>query len=285
MEKNIKNANNIAHLHGFINDVRINPAGESGRTAINLNVVTTESYKANKDDEEFQTRRTYHDVAIFTDDKKVIKAYEKLQKDCAENKANRETEGYKPKVHEVSLDGMMVSKDGAIQIVCKADNVKPDVKLGENEVRNSAVLSGNIANVHIYEDKKLAVVGIMHHFRPADSEKEYTTTLDLRINGDRKVGKAAYESLVKGEIKAGDFIRTGGQLHNTRYTKEGETETKYGTALDVTSFNLLKQSKKNAESQAEAKGETKKAASKKAASQKTAPKKAPKQTKKTGLKA
>lgn len=306
MEKNIKNANNRAHVHGFINDVRINPVGDSGRTAINLDVVSTESYKLNKDDEEYQTKRTYHDVTIFTDDKKVIGAYEKIQKDCAKNKENRDVDGYKPAVHEVSLEGMLVSKEGSksIQISCSPENVKVGAKLEENEVRNLAVVSGNVVSIDVYENKKLAVVGVMHHFRPKGAGEEgpdYKTRVDVRINGDRRVGKQAYDDLAGGKIRVGDFVRLSGRMHNTRYSvdveKDGATvqEERFGVAIDASSFALLKVSKKNAqaeekaeapaEEKAKAKTETKKAASKKAASQKTAPKQAPKQTRKTGLKA
>lgn len=310
MEKTNKNANNNVHLLGFINDVRINPV-KDGLMAINLDVVTSEMYRKDRSnpESELQTKRSYHDVAIFTEDAKFIEKFQKIAADLGENRQNRDVEGYKPKTHSVSLDGILVNKENTVkgtdatyrtlQILADAKNVSPDVKFEKGEVRNSAMLVGNIADIRMVEDRKLAVVTLIHHYRPKDSEKEFVTTVDVRVNGARKVGAEAYAAIQNGEIGKGDFIRTGGQLHNTRYDvqpgegRENVTEgTRYGVSLDATSFKVLSQKKdeSQAEKAAEApevkeeKKEEKKAATKKATSRKAAEgaKKAP--AKKAGIK-
>ena len=257
MEKNTKKSNNKAHVYGFINGVRINPL-EGGRTAINLDVCSLEQYKDK--DGESQTHRTYHRVSVFTDDKKAIAAYKKIAKDVDANAANRGVEGYEPKPHAVSLDGIMIGEAGNIQIVALPENVKLDAKQEKDEVRNSAVLSGNIASVTVHEDQKFAVVTLMHHYRPEGGE-EKVTTIDIRINGERKPSAAAYQAAVEGKLKKGDFVRMGGQLHNNNFeNKEGDKV--YRVVMDLTSFDMLKEK----EAKKEEVAKTEKKATKKAAS-------------------
>ena len=285
MKETKKNNNNQVHIFGYVNDVRMNEM-ESGKTAINLDVVSLEQYK-DKDDK-YQTRRTYHDVAIFTDDKKLIEKFSKIGADVENNRANREVEGFKPETHTISMDGILVNKSNklgdtdktyrTLQILGNEASIDLDVKQAENEVRNRAEIVGNIADINLHEDKKFAVVTLMHHYRPEGSEKEYETVVDVRINGDRKFSKEAYEAIVKGELGKGDFVRLGGQLHNNRF--ENEEGVRYGVSMDLTSYALLKKSQKQAEKageKVEVKEEKKaaKAASKKAAPKKeAAPKKA-----------
>lgn len=283
MKESKKNNNNQVHLFGHINNVRMNGL-DDGRTAVNLDVVTRESYKDSKG--EVQTKRTYHDVAIFTDDKKLIKSFQKIGKDCDKNVENRDVEGYKPIPHSISLDGIMVNKTSrlgdtdktyqSVQILAGVDSIDLDAKQEEKELRNKAYLVGNIGSVRLVEDKKFAVVSLMHHYRPEGSEKEYTTNLDVRINGDRSVGKETYEKLVKGEMGVGDFIRVGGQLHNNRF--ETEDGVRYGVSLDATSAEVLKSRQAEAktakvevkEEKASTKKSTKKATEKKETAKKKA---------------
>ena len=253
MKENIKKSNNNqVHIFGFINDVRMNQT-ESGKTAINIDVCTTENFK-NKDGES-QVRRSFHDVALFTDDKELIKSFEKIGADIEANNANRGVEGYKPKSHQVSLDGILVNKTNTLgdsdktyrtlQIMANEASIDLDTKQAESEKRNRAEIVGNIANISLHEDKKFAVVTLIHHYRPEGSETDYQTTVDVRINGDRSTAKGMYDGLVSGDIKKGDFVRVGGQLHNNRYeTTDG---TRYGVSLDVTSFSSLKKREAEAE--------------------------------------
>ena len=199
-----------------------------------------------------------------------------------------QVEGFKPETHTISMDGILVNKSNklgdtdktyrTLQILGNEASIDLDVKQAENEVRNRAEIVGNIADINLHEDKKFAVVTLMHHYRPEGSEKEYETVVDVRINGDRKFSKEAYEAIVKGELGKGDFVRLGGQLHNNRF--ENEEGVRYGVSMDLTSYALLKKSQKQAEKageKVEVKEEKKaaKAASKKAAPKKeAAPKKA-----------
>lgn len=283
-ESTKKNQNNQVHIYGYINGVRMNEFESNGKkkTAINLDVCTLEQYKDK--DGASQTKRSYHDVAIFTDDKKLIKQFSGIAADCDKNAANREVDGYKPAVHSISADGILVNKTNTIegtettyrtlQVLAGADSIDLDAKQAEKEVRNSAKIVGNVANIYLNEEKKFAVVTLMHHYRPEGAEKDFETTVDVRLNGDRRFSKAAYEALLKGEIGKGDFVRMGGQLHNSR-SEDG----RYTVAIDLTSFDMLKRK--------EAKKEEVKAAPKKAAAKKEAKaaKKATPRKKSTGLKA
>lgn len=278
MRESKKNSNNNVHIFGYINDVRMNEM-ENGKTAINLDVVSLEQYK-DKDDK-FQTRRTYHDVAIFTEDKKLIEQFQGIGADVEKNRENRSVEGYKPETHTVSMDGILVNKSNklgdtdktyrTLQILGNEASLDIDVKQDEKEVRNRAELVGNIANIQLYEDKKFAVATLIHHYRPEGSEKEYETSVDVRINGDRRYSKDLYEKIVAGELGKGDFVRMGGQLHNNRF--ENEDGVRYGVSIDLTSFEMLKKKQDKAvkeENKVEVKEEKKPA---KATSKKASPKK------------
>lgn len=283
MKQTKQNANNQVHLYGYLNGVRMNEIDRPDNkkvTAINLDVVTLENYKDK--DEQYQTRRTYHDVVLFTDNKDMIEKFSKIGADLEKNEANRNVEGFEPKTHTISVDGILVNKENklgsseetyrTLQVMANEPSIDLDVKQAENEVRNTTKFVGNIARIDLHEDKKFAVVTVVHHYRPEGSEKDFETAVDVRINGDRKFSKAAYEAIVKGELDKGDFVRMGGQLHNNRY--ETENGTRYGVSVDLTSYEMLK--KKEAKKEEVAKAPAKKATSKKTAKKENAEKAAPK---------
>lgn len=239
MKETKKNKNNNVHLYGYINNIRMNEYEREGKkmTAINLDVATLETFKKG---DEFQNRRTYHDVSLFTDDKKTIKMFKDIEKDLAKEGA---------KAHTISMDGTLVNKEDSrdMRIIAKEDSIDVDVKQADKEVRNRAELVGNVAAVNVFEDKNFASVNIIHHFRPEGSDKEFETSMQVRVDGDRKFSKDTYEKLKSGEIGVGDFIKVGGQLHNNNYTKEGE-EKVYSVALDLTSAEVIrKKGEKKAE--------------------------------------
>lgn len=278
MKETKKNNNNNAHLYGYINGVRMNDFERDGKkmTAINLDVVTMETYKV---DGNFQNKRTYHDVVLFTDDQKLIKSLAAIATDVTANRENRDVEGFKPKTHTISVDGILVNKENSIkgsdkayttlQFVASEPSIDLDVKQADKEVRNRAELSGNIAKVNIYEEQGFATANLVHHYRPDGAEKEFETSIQIRVDGNRKFSKETYEALKKGEMGVGDFIRVGGQLHNNNY--ENEQGKRYGMALDVTSSELLHKKGEKQEVKAEKKP-AKKAEEK--AAKKAEPKKA-----------
>ena len=295
MRENINKSNNNVHLYGFINEVRINPVGaDEARQAINLKVATHETYKNDKG--ETMDRPTFHDVTMFTDDKKVINQYKKIALDLETNKSL--AEGEKKTVHTVSLDGFMVQRTKSvpdsedtyrsIQVYARPDNVIPGAKQQEKEPRNSVTVVGNIGSVKVIEDKKFAVVSFAHHYNVENAEggkESQDMWIDVRISGERSVSMDVVEALKKGDLKKGDFLRIGGQLHNTSY--EGQDGKKRFTmALDLTRSEKIEKKQAEAQEQkAEQKAEpAKKAASKKAASNKTAKKEEAKQAKKSAKK-
>lgn len=244
-----KKMNNNVHLYGYINDVRINPT-DSGKTAINLDLVTLETYK-DKESGEYQNRRTYHDVSMYTTDEKVIAKYKAVEADAKENIKNRDVEGYKPKTHTVSLDGLLVSRgDREHVVLVKPENAVLDVKQAENEVRNRADIVANIGTINLYEDKGFAVMSVAHHYRPEGAEKDSDTWLNVRVDAERQYSKETYKAIVAGDIKVGDFARLGGQIHNNRYT-DSKGNKKYEIALDLTSYEKIEKKQAQAEKAAE----------------------------------
>ena len=265
--------NNNAHLHGYVNGVRMNDM-ENGRTAINLDVVTLETYKTQ--DGSFKNNRTYHDVVLFTEDKDIIAKFGAIAADVQANRENKDVKDFKPTVHTISCDGIVVNRENTIrgteekynspQILLRDGSFKLDVKQEDKEVRNRVELVGNIASVKVYEDKGFAVATVINHYRPEGSEKEFSTSLQVRADADRKFSKPMYEALKDGKLEVGDFIRVGGQMHNNNY--EVEAGKRFGMALDVTTHEVLKKKADKAVKveTAKAKTETKKAAPKKATS-------------------
>lgn len=250
MRENVKNANNAVHLYGYVNDVRINDL-ESGRTAINLDVATLETYK-NKEGK-MEDRKSYHDVTIFTDDKKVIESFVAISDDVKANKENRGVEGYKPKGHTVSLDGILVQKENVIggasyntlQVVGRADSVKvdvPQVKEGpDREFRNVTVVTGNIGNIDMYDG--FARLSVGHHYRPKGTDKEFQTWIPVRVNENRL--PEVFKALKDGDLKKGDFIRMSGQLHNNNFGEDAKR--RYTMVLDAS--DIAKIEKKEAKTE------------------------------------
>jgi len=274
MEKSTKKYNNNVHLHGFVNGVRMNGT-DSGKTAINLDVCTLESYRDKEGKP--QNKRTYHDVVMYTDDKKLVKTYEKLAAACEKNRENKDVKDFKPEIHSVSLDGILVSKkDNNFQVLVGSDKIQLDVKQADREVRNRAEIVGNIASINVYPDKNFATASIANHYRPEGAKESIDTFVPIRISGDRKFSQPTFEALKKGELEVGDFIRVRGQIHNNNF--EGENGTRYGMAIDVTSSELIYKKGAKQEQKAEAKkGQKteKKPAQKAAPAQKATPKRKP----------
>lgn len=263
MQKKI-NYNNQVHLHGFINDVRINPVNDEGRTAINLDVATVEFFQG-------KTRKTYHDAAIFTEDKDVIAKFGAIAEDCKKNIENRGVKGFQPSTHTVSLDGIFINpEDKQAYILVMGDSVKLDAKQEEKEVRNTATITGNIGSIDIHPDKKFAVISVASHYTPKGEEKESKPNwIRVNVSGNRKSVSGVYEAIEKGELQKGDFVRVGGQLHNNNFEQDGKKV--YSTVLDLSRFEKIEKKEKVAEAQ---KAEPEKeAAEKKAAAKKAAPKK------------
>jgi single-stranded DNA-binding protein len=273
MKETKKNLDNNVHLYGYINDVRINKL-ENGRTAVNLDVTTKESYKDGAG--EYQQKYSHHDAALFTSDEAVVEKFSAIASDLKANRENKDVEGYKPKNHYISLDGMLVNRmkpypdsDKEYQVLAvmvKEDSVDIDAKLAEGEKRNRVDFSANIAGINLYEDKKFATVSMAHDYRPKDSDKQFTTWLDVRVDGKRPATKNLYEDIVSGKVGKGDFVRVGGQLHDNTY--ENDLGKRYGNVIDMSTFKVLKshqaQEQKAAEKPAEkaAKKEAQKAAPK-----------------------
>lgn len=271
MKETKKNQNNNTHLYGYINGVRVNETG-SGKTAVNLDVCTLETFKNDKG--AFENKRTYHDVVMFTENKEIIEKFIAIGEAVEKNRQMKDEKNFKPETHTISLDGVLLNKKDSrdLQVFCKEDGFELDVKQADKEIRNKTEFVGNIASVQMHEDKNFAVVTVMNHFRPSEGE-ERETALIVRINGDRKFSKETYEALKKGEMGVGDFIRVGGQLHNNNF--ENEKGKFYGMALDLTSSELLHKKGEKKEEKAEVKKEpAKKAAAKKETKKAEQPKKA-----------
>ena len=259
--------NNNAHVFGFINGVRMNDAG-NGRTAINLDVASQENFKV---DDKKQTRNTYHDIVLFTSDKNVIESFKKIAGDLENNAKNKDVKDFKRATHTISVDGILMNRNDSVQILTKEDGFKLDTPLAEKEVRNRADIVGNVGSLTVHEEKNFATASLIHHYRPEGSEKDFETSINIRVDGDRKFSKETYEKMKSGEIGVGDFIRVGGQLHNNNY--ENEKGKRYSMALDVTSSSMIRKKGAAQEQKAEPKATTKKAAAEKPAKKATSRKK------------
>lgn len=267
------------HLHGYVNDVRINET-KTGKTAVNLDVVTIEKFKQG---EEYKSRKTYHDVVIFTEDPKFVEGFKAVKADIDANKANKDVEGYKMTNHQVAVDGFLVNKKDSndLQVLSSDSRVKLDVAQEDKEVANKATISGNIAQIKVYEDKNFAALTIINHFRPEGSDNESETRIMLRVDGDRRYSKSTFEAIKEGKMGIGDFIRVSGQLHNNNF--EGKDQKmNYGMALDVNSSEILAKKGEKKEAKAEVKAEPEKKAAKKA-EKKAAPAKKAVSRKKKGV--
>ena len=263
---NKKSENNV-HLHGFVNDIRINE--EKG--FVNVRLGTYEQF--NKDG---QAQKNYysHDVAIKTDDPKVIQQF----KDAKAKIDNGE------KIMAVA-DGSLVNNK---TVMVKPENFQLGVPR-KDEVMNTASFKGNIANIDVRDGFASVTIGT-HYYVPGESQihtgetKPYTEmTSFVKTQVSEKHMPEVFGQLKSGEIKVGDLVEARGQLHNYSYTNEAG-ETKYGTNVDLNNFKVLahKKAKEVKETEKTAKkAEVKKdapakkeTAKKEAAPKKTAAKKA-----------
>lgn len=282
-----KKSDNNVHLHGFVNDVRIN-AAEDGKAFINVKLATYEQFKNNAGESE--RRNTYHDVSLVTADPKVIKQFEEVRDALQNNRENRGKEGFEPKVTMASVDGTLVTRSGEKDgvkydnqvVVTNAENFKLGAKRQEGEAMNTATFKGNVASIDMHDG--FAIVSLAtHYYAPGESQihsgetkpyTEKTSFVKARVSENFK--PEIYNGLKNGEIGVGDLVEARGQLHNTKHTdKDGIT--RYGIIADLNKLNVLakKQDKKQEQQQekaqektvkpAEKKPETKKATSKKTA--------------------
>ena len=257
MKEYKKNPDNNVHVRGFINDVRINKT-ESGRTAINLLIGTTEQYTDKVKGP--QTIRTSHDATLFTENKELVKKFEGIADDLKANDANREVEGYKPKVHTISAGGPMVMdphpfKDmdktyERAKILLIEDSIDLDVPQAKEEKRNRIDLAVNIGNVTLHEDKQFAIVSAARNLHKEGVAND-PDWIELKVSGKSpfKGEKEAYEKLVNGDLKKGDFIRVGGMLKNNNFEVEidGKKAMKYGSRIDVSSVTKIQKKQAQAE--------------------------------------
>lgn len=273
MKQSKKNSDNNIHIYGFINDVNLQKTS-SDRTAINLDVVTLEQWTEKG---EAKSRRSQHDVALFTEDKALIAKFEAIAKDTAENAKNRNVEGYKPKVHTISMDGALVNDERpfkgmdktyqTIKIIAREDSIDLDVpQVKGEEKRNHVELTANISEVYKNEEKKFAALKVANNLHTQKGSS--ATWLDVNINGNSPFPKekAAYEAIIKGDLKKGDFIKLSGMMRN-RDEKDlvidGKKTDKYGFFLSASSIEKIERkldkTQKEETSQKEAPAETKQA--------------------------
>lgn len=251
MKQSKKNSDNNIHIYGFINDVNIQQTG-SNRSAINLDVATLEQWTENG---EAKSRRTKHDVVLFTEDQDLIARFEAIGKDTAENAQNRNVEGYKPKVHTISMDGALVNDERpfkgldktyqTIKVIAREDSIDldvPQVKGEEKEKRNHVEISANIADIYVDKEKKFAALKVANNLHTKNGDS--ATWLDVNISGNSPFPKekAAYEAIAKGELKKGDFIKLSGMIRN-RDDKDlvidGKKTEKYGFVLAASSMEKI----------------------------------------------
>ena len=245
---------NQVHLHGFVNDVRINASEDGTKHFINVNLATYEQYKGN--DGEKTRKNTYHTVNFATSDKAVVEKFEKVAEALSDNLANREVEGFEPQVFKASVDGVLITreseKDGVKyynQIVAtNSDDFKLGAKRQEGESMNTASFKGNIANVEIHDD--FAIVSIAtHYYAPGESQihtgetKPYTEkTSFVRTRVYQNFKSKAFEALKSGELAKGDLIEVRGQMHNNKFT-DGNGITRYGIIVDLNKVDLVAKKK------------------------------------------
>lgn len=277
----MKNSENKVHLHGIINEVK-SVENESGRKIYFIDLATMESYTDK--DKNRQRKYTFHDVQVSTSDKDLIEKLDKIADDCKENIANKKVEGYKPKIHTGSFDGVLTTKKRETEdvtyynnvVIASEETIRLDTPLQENEVRNRAELKGNIASIDI-KDGFAKITIATHYYAPSETpvkdhtgtERNYvekTNYVDTQISGNFR--KDEFEAIKKGEIAVGDLVEARGQIHNNNYTdKDGVN--RYKMVVDLNKLTLVAKKEEKKEKAAEtkeapeAKKETKKAASNK----------------------
>lgn len=283
MEKENRQSSNAAHLYGevygnvFMNDTK------NGKV-IDFTVDTFESYAK---DGETKYDHVQTKVKFFTSDEKTIAAFEQIAKDQKANAENSNVEGYERTRHNVSVDGHVKSdqyenKEGETQYkrYVAASAVAIDAEKQENEVRNSAILDGNISSVKVFEEEKdktpYAVVGVATHWYYKDAEnqtKSETSFHNVIVNQKRN---QEFFDLLKKEDAVGTRVQVNCRLADSLYLRRVKVFEK-------------KEKKSEAQAQevkAEPKAEKKTAAKKteKAAKEeKKAPAKKPVSRKKSGV--
>lgn len=259
--------NNVAHVYGYVNDVKV--IESKGKTPLFAMKVVTEEFYG-----DHEVKRTFHNVNLSTADKALVKQLKGISKDLQSENAS---------AHTISCDGILAirqnEKDGVTYrnaiIVADADSVKLDSPKEKNEVRNFAELKGNISALEMRDNFATLTVA-EHFFVPGESVnakgetlpyKRETTFIKAIISKERF--PEAFKMLEDGTIQKGSLVSVRGQMHNNDF-EDGKGVKRYEIQLDLTKLTPIV--KKEKESQSEA--ATQKAAPKKAATAKAAPKKA-----------
>lgn len=279
--------NNNVHLHGFVNDVRINATEDGSKHFVNVNLATYEQFKNNAGEKE--RKYTFHNVNLVTSDPKIVKQFEEVRDALANNYENREKEGFEPKVFKASVDGTLVTKENEKDgikyynpmVIANADDFKLGAKRQEGEAMNTATFKGNIANIDMHDGFALVSIAT-HYYAPGESQihtgetkpyTEKTSFVQTRINESFR--PETFKAMKNGEIEVGDLIEARGQMHNNNYTDKNGIK-RNGIIVDLNNMNVLAKKQSQGVKEAEKKTETKKetATKKTAAAKKTAPKKA-----------
>lgn len=281
-----KNPSNKVHLFGEIRGVQVVPLND-GSSIINLNLRTVEAFEVKtKKETKMEYRNTFHKVSVPTDSGKLIRALEAVASDIEKNKANRDNEEYKEVKHNMSVDGILVSrshedKEAGVTyyndiVLAKPENIRLDAEKQEKEVRNSIEFSGNIARVDINDDA--ANVSVATHYA-IPGGKEETAYIKTTVFANGKT-KGTYEELKNGKLPKGALISVRGMMQNDNFPpksekaeqkaekkEEKQNETvRFGMkvkASDVKLIALAKDKTEKAEVKTEKKADKKPAVSKK----------------------
>ena len=275
---------NAAHLHGFLNKVRVNPTFEDGNTAIDLRVTTYESFKK---DGENNRRYTDHDVRFITSDENKVKEYQALQKSLDDYDALRKSgkkDIERPDPHKITIDGHLVvnnytREDGTKvytnRIIADEKDVLLDAKRqvidDKKEPMNSISIAGNIASIKMFDNFAIMSVALHYavpkgskggrevNFVNADGKEvsytEMTNYVNTRINENRH--KEEFAALKNGELEVGDKIAIKGQMHENDYSNEEKKSENYGIVIDIASLSLIRKKSEKQELETETKVETK----------------------------
>ena len=258
-----KKSDNNVHLHGFVNDVRINPSKDGNKTFINTELATYEQFTNNAGEKE--KKWTKHTLNTVTSDPAIIKQFEEMRDALANNQENRGVEGFKPQTFTASVDGTLVTRENEKDGVKYSNElvvVNPeDFQLRrreEGESMNTASFKGNIAKVDMYDGFALVTIGT-HYYAPGESQihtgetkpyTEKTSFVKTRVNESFR--GQVYNDLKDGKIGVGDFIEARGQMHNNNFTDKNGVK-RYGIVVDLNKLEVLakKQNKEQTEAKAQ----------------------------------
>jgi hypothetical protein len=284
--------NNNVHLHGYMNEVKMYDL-QDGKKSIFVEMATVEQY-TNKEGKP-EKKNTYHKVNLITDDKAVITKLDAIKTDLENNKKNKDTKGFKPKVHTATLDGKYITRKNTKDdkeyfnqlILTTADEFQIDAMQKKGEVRNAAEFKGNIAKIDIKEDKNFAVISIAtHYYAPGNLTGEdgkplptvelkdeegnaftatrLTSFVEGRVSANRTQRNGLYENLKTGKIAVGDLVTARGQIHNNNFVdKDGKNRYKMTIDFNKMEVALKKGEKTTKEAKAEVKPAVKPATSRK----------------------